>query len=568
MSRQPSAPEPSTIGPLTCFQAYCRGRSFTPRNAEGSSAGIGPGVTLGIETSRLRFDRKDTARAVVFARTTATLIVVITAGCAIGPDFQEPVAPAVSGYTKEPLAATSASAGSGKGQGQSFKENLDIAGQWWATFRSRTLNDLVEESLKNNPSVQAAQAALRQAHENTEAQKGAYYPTVAGNYNSLTQKVSVDVSPPGSSPSVFFTLHTSQLLVSYVPDVFGLVRREVESLEAQAAAQQFQVEATYLTLTSNVVAAAIQEASLRAQIAATKKIIAIATDLLGLLRRQFELGQVAQADVLLQEAALAQEEETLPPLEKALAQQRDLLTALAGRLPSQEIAQQFTLASLRLPHELPVSLPSKLVQYRPDIKAAEANLWAASANIGVAMGNRLPIINLTADLPTSASKLSLLFTPPTNGYLLTASVTQTLFDGLSLYHKQKAAEAAYDQAEALYRSTVITAFQNVADTLRAIQADARALKAAVKAEDAAAKSLEIVRKQAALGQVNTLAILNAQSTYLIASITRILALANRYSDAAALFQALGGGWWNRTDIPPQEPFDLADVFRFTATLRK
>ncbi len=266
----------------------------------------------------------------------------------------------------------------------------------------------------------------------------------------------------------------------------------------------------------------------------------------------------------LQEAALAQAEGTLPPLEKQLAQQRDLLTALAGRYPSEEVAEKFTLETLRLPHELPVSLPSKVVEHRPDVQAASATLHSANAAIGVAIANRLPVINLTANLSTSFDDLALLFTPNANAYLLTATVTAPLFDGFTLYHKQKAAEAAYDQAEAQYRKTVITALQNVADTLRAIQADARAMAASVKAEDAAAKSLAIVRKQLELGQVATLAVLTAQQTYLTASLARVQAQANRYADTAALFQALGGGWWNRMDIPAQEPFDVTDVLRFTA----
>jgi NodT family efflux transporter outer membrane factor (OMF) lipoprotein len=487
----------------------------------------------------------------------------LVAGCAVGPDFQEPAAPDVTRYTKEPLKASSASSGSGEGQGQRFVNGLDLPGQWWETFHSRPMNDLVEDALKHNPDIEAAKAALRVARENAEAQMGAFYPQVSGNANGYTQKVSAQVSPPGVTTSDYLRLYTAELDVGYTPDVFGLIRREVESLEAQAENQRFELEATYLTLTSNVVAGAIQEASLRGQMAATKKIVSIETDLLNLLRRQFELGQVAKADVLLQEAALAQAQETLPPLEKQLAQQRDLLTALAGRYPSQEIAEKFTLDALQLPHDLPVSLPSKLVEQRPDVRAAEASLHSASAAIGVAIANRLPLINLTANLSTSWTDLSQLFTPPSVAYLLTASATQTIFDGFTLYHKQKAAEAAYDQAEAQYRSTAITAFQNVADALRAIQNDARALKAAVKAEDAAAKSLGIVRKQAELGQVNTLAILNAQTTYLTAAVTRIQALANRYSDTAALFQALGGGWWNRNDVPLREPLNLADVLRFT-----
>jgi NodT family efflux transporter outer membrane factor (OMF) lipoprotein len=251
-----------------------------------------------------------------------------------------------------------------------------------------------------------------------------------------------------------------------------------------------------------------------------------------------------------------------------LAQQRDLLTALAGRYPSEEVAEKFTLESVQLPRELPVSLPSKLVEQRPDVQAASASLHSASALIGVAVANRLPVISLTANLSTSWTDLAQLFTPPANAYLLTAAVVAPVFDGFTLYHKQRVAEAAYNQAEAQYRSTVITAFQNVADTLRAIQADARAMTASVKAEDAAAKSLAIVRKQFELGQVSTLAVLTTQQTYLTAILTRVQALASRYADTAALFQALGGGWWNRMDIPAQEPLGLADVLRVTAPTPK
>lgn len=492
----------------------------------------------------------------------------LLAGCAVGPDFQKPPAPEVTAYTPKPLAHRTVSAESRGGAAQHFVQDLDIAGQWWEIFHSRPLNDLVEDALKHNPDVQAAQAGLRVARETTEAQRGAYAPQISAGYNSFTQKASTAVSPPGNTTGPYLRLHTAQVDISYTPDVFGLVRREVESDEALAAVQQFQVEATYLTLASNVVAGAIQEASLRGQIAATKKIIAIETDLLRLLRIQKKLGQVAEADAALQEAALAQAEETLPPLEKQLAQQRDLLTALAGRYPSEEVAERFTLESLRLPHELPVSLPSKVVEQRPDVQAASATLHSASAAIGVAIANRLPVINLTADLSTSFTDLALLFTPNANAYLLTAAVVQPIFDGFTLYHKQKAAEAAYDQAEATYRSTVITAFQNVADTLRAIQADARAFKAAIAAENAAKKSLDIVRKQARLGQLNALAVLNAEQTYQQALLTRVQAEASRYADTAALFQALGGGWWNRNDIPPQEPFELADVLRISAPAPK
>ena len=546
--------------------------------AEAMSLRAGQGLTPGenetsakpMRSKRTKLRTNSNCGAMAFARMATGLVCNLLAACAVGPDYQKPPAPEVTGYTPKPLVHHTVSAESKSGAAQHFVQDLDIPGQWWEIFHSRALHNLIEDALKHNPDVQAAQAGLRVARETTEAQKGAFAPQIAGGYNSYTQKVSSVVSPPGNivSPGSTFIgpylrLHTAQVDVSYTPDVFGLVRREVESDEALAAVQHFQVEATYLTLTSNVVAGAIQEASLRAQLAATKKIIAIETDLLRLLRVQKKLGQVAEADVALQEAALAQAQETLPPLEKQLAQQRDLLTALAGRYPSEEVAEKFTLESLRFPRELPVSLPSKLVEQRPDVQAASASLHSASALIGVAVANRLPVISLTSNLSTSWTELAQLFTPPANAYLLTAAVAQPIFDGFTLYHKQKAAEAAYDQADAQYRSTVIMAFQNVADTLHAIEADARALKAAVAAENAAKKSLDIVRNQAHLGQLNVLAVLNAEQTYQQALLTRVQDEANRYADTAALFQALGGGWWNREDVPPQEPLDLADVLRVT-----
>ena len=306
----------------------------------------------------------------------------------------------------------------------------------------------------------------------------------------------------------------------------------------------FQLDAAYLALTSNVVTAAIQEASLRGQIAATKRIIGIERDLLDILKRQFSFGQAAQADVLAQDAALAQSEELLPPLEKQLAQQRDLLTSLAGQLSVDEIVQKFDLAHLKLPSNLPVSLPSRLVDQRPDVRAAEANMHTASAQVGVAIAARLPEYrSLSQWRDQRAYNLAQSFAAGTGFYTTRARPQPRLiFDGFTLYNKQKAAEAALDQAEAQYRATVITAFQNVADALRALQSDTRAVQAAVRAEVAAKASLDIVEKQLNAGQVNQLAVLNAQQTYLTAAVVRVQTDANRLSDTAALFMALGGGW--------------------------
>jgi len=482
----------------------------------------------------------------------------LLSGCAVGPDFEPPAAPEVSGYTSQPLPQQTSDADVKGGEAQRFVQGLDIPGQWWTLFHSAALNNLVEQALKNNPTLPAAEAALRQAWENVYAEQGAFFPAVTVSFSPSRNKTATGaLSPASASGNPFYSLYTAQVAVSYMPDVFGGTRRQVESLEATAEYQRFQLEAAYLTLTSNVVAAAVQEASLRGQIAATEEIIKIESASLDILRKQFQLGHVAGLDVAAVEAALAQAQATLPPLQKQLAVQRDLLTALIGRFPSQQPAEKFELAALRLPQELPVSLPSKLVEQRPDVQSAEAQLHAASASIGVAVAARLPQFTLTPSAGLASNQIDTMFmTPGTAFWTLVGTVTQTVFDAGTLLHKERAAVAAFDEAAAMYRSTVITALQNVADALHAVQSDAETLKAAVAAESAAFKSLEIARRQLQLGAISYLGLLTAQTTYQTALIALVQAQAARYADTAALFQALGGGWWNREDVAPAKKWDI------------
>jgi len=297
-----------------------------------------------------------------------------------------------------------------------------------------------------------------------------------------------------------------------------------------------------------VAAAAIQEASLRGQIAAAHELIAINSNMLQILRTQFARGYVSRLDVAAQESQLAQVAATLPPLLKQLAQQRDLLAVLSGGFPSQDVPEQFELSTLQLPQELPLSLPSQLVAQRPDVRQAEENLHFASAQIGIAVANRLPSFMLTADVGTMALEAGNMFANGAGFWTLAGSVTQPIFQGGALLHKERAARAAYLQAVEQYRGTVLTAFQNVADTLNALEQDANALQAAAAAKDAAGVTLNLARQQWQSGYANYLALLNAEQTYQQAVINLIQAQANRYADAAALFQALGGGWWNRPEL--------------------
>jgi NodT family efflux transporter outer membrane factor (OMF) lipoprotein len=425
----------------------------------------------------------------------------------------------------------------------------DIPGEWWTLFHSKPLNDLIERSLKANPDLKAAQAALIVARENMLAQRGAYYPSVTGGFSATHAKSSADISPVTNTSALTYSLYTPQVSVSFVPDVFGLNRRTVESLQAQEQQARFALAATHITLSANVAAGAIQEASLRGQIAATQELITINTNMLKILRDQYAKGYASELDVAAQESQLAQVAATLPPLLKQLAQQRDLLAVLSGGFPNKDLIEKFELSSLQLPQELPVSLPSQFVEQRPDVRQAEENLHSASAQIGIARANRLPSFALTADAGSMAVVLGHLFSGGNGFWDVAAGVTQPIFDGGTLLHRERAASAAYTQADEQYRSTVLTAFQNVADTLSALQQDADALKAAGAAKDAASVTLDLTKKQLESGYASYLALLSAEQAYQQALINLVQAQSNRYADTAALFQALGGGWWNRADIP-------------------
>jgi NodT family efflux transporter outer membrane factor (OMF) lipoprotein len=444
--------------------------------------------------------------------------------------------------------ATIGGAGAAGGDTQRFVAAMDIPSQWWTLFRSAQLNRLVEQALAGNPNVSAAQAALRQAHELYLAQRTSFFPSIEGSFAADRSEFPTNtLTSPTVASSSTYTLYTAQLTLSYAPDIFGATRRQVEIAKAQADSSRFQFEATYVTLSSNVVVTAVQEASLRAQIAATERLLQLERQLTGIVQQQRRLGTASDLDLLSQQTLEAQTAQSLPPLQKQLGQARDELTALLGRLPSDEPPETFHLDELALPMELPVSVPSKLVEQRPDVRQAEENMHMASAAVGVAIADLLPQFAINGDLGSSALKAGKLFSPYTGFWDAGASLTQTLFDAGALLHKKRAADAALDQAAAQYRAAVILACQNVADTLRALEADADALKASSAAESAARKTFELAQQQRALGTISLVAVLNAEQALSTSSLALIQARANRLADTAALFQALGGGWWNRRE---------------------
>jgi NodT family efflux transporter outer membrane factor (OMF) lipoprotein len=457
------------------------------------------------------------------------------AACTVGPNYQRPPLPPGAGVgaaAEPPPGAPALSPGEA------------IAPDWWRIYHCAELDALVALALKNNASIEAAQASLQAAHEQMLAQRGAFYPQVAGGLSPTRQKTANTLASPLSNNEDLYSLTTTQLTVTYAPDLFGGNKRAVESLQAQADQQRFQLEAARLTLADNVVVAAIQDALLRAEIDASRAIVEADRAQVVSFERQLKAGQASSADLAAQQAQLATAEAALPPLEKAFRVNRDLLAALVGRTPAEPVEPRFELTSLALPDRLPLSLPAELVEHRPDVRIAEEQLHAASAQIGVAKAARLPNIQLSAAVGTAALALYPAFGPGTNFWALTASLTQPIFDGGTLKHRQRAAEAAYRQAAAQYQVVVVGAFQNTADALQAIWADGEALKTAQVADAVSEKSLAIAKRQLDAGQGTALAVLSAEATQRQTRLAVLQAQAAKDSDIAALYQALGGGWWN------------------------
>ena len=462
---------------------------------------------------------------------------LVMTGCAVGPNYHRPPLSPAAGY---------GSATSPVSEAPQLQLGGDVSAEWWRTFHCAALDALVAEALNNNQTITAARAALKAAHETVLAQKGYYFPSIQGSIQPSRQHFAETLASPTASGDSLYTLTTSELSISYTPDVFGSNRRQVENLVALEEAQRFELAAARTTLANNVVAAAVQDASLRAQIDATNLIISDQQHILTSLRRQFQLGQASQADIAAQEALLAQSEATLPPLQKQFEINRDLLAALVGRTPSEPPSATFQLSDFASPGELPMSLPARLVAQRPDVRMAEAQLHAASAAIGVAVAARLPNLDIEGAVGSSTLGLGVSLSNNATFWSVAANLVQPIFEGGTLLHRQRSAEAAYDQAKAQYETTVVGAFQNTADTLHAIEQDSATAAAQARARAAASHSLRIAEQQLGLGDISPVVLMGAEQAEAQARLALAQAQASQYQDVAALFQALGGGWWNQS----------------------
>lgn len=462
----------------------------------------------------------------------------------MGPDFSAPAAPDIAAYDSAPVPDVVDT--------QSLQPGQDIPAQWWALFHSNSLDKLVAQAIKDNPDLATAEASLRVAEDNLAAGSTALFPIATGSFSGARSQVP-GAANGGLFPSYRYTLYNASVGVSYDLDVWGGTRRTIEGLQAQADQARFEKEAAYLALTANVVTSAIQEASLREQISAAHEVIGAEEKILKILDARFDAGAVAKSAVLQQRTALSAAKAGLPPLEHQLVVTRHALQALVGQMPASTLGATFTLESLTLPPQIPLSLPSKLVEQRPDIRAAEENLHAASAEIGVAEAARLPDIALSADIGSMANVLTKLFTPGGGFWDLGAKASETFFDAGALADKEQAARDTFDGVAAQYRKTVLAAFQNVADTLHALQSDAETLKVQLETLKAASDSLALTKAQFEAGAVATADLLNAEQAEQQAKSAVAQAKAARYADTAALFVALGGGWWNRDPMTKETP---------------
>lgn len=483
------------------------------------------------------------------AATFSVITLFILSACAVGPNYQQPAAPNTAGYLPPgALPVSTASAPLAGGEAQRFIDGLDIPGQWWTLFKSPALNALIEQALANNPTLEGAQAALRQANEITAAERGSFYPSVSASYKAQRQQSSGAQFGAPNAGSFLYALNSATLNVSYTLDAFGGIRRQVESLQAKAESERFMLEATYLSLTANIVTAAVTEASLRAQIAATEDIARSQQAQLDIAQHRVNAGGASRSDVLQQLSTLQSTLANLPALRSQLAQERNLLATYVGALPADYAQTEIKLDALTLPTDLPVSVPSQLVEQRPDVRQYAALLHQATAQIGVATANMLPQLTLSGSYGGVAERFKDVFSASSVIWSLVGGVTQPLFEGGTLMHQRRAAVAAAQQAAANYKYTVITAFSNVSNTLYALQADADTLAAETTFERSAAESLTLVHAQYKSGGASYLQVLSAEQSYQTAAVGLVKARAQRFADTAALFQALGGGWWNRNDL--------------------
>lgn len=467
--------------------------------------------------------------------------------CAVGPDFKKPDPPKVGTYTEKPVSSELATAPSIGGSKQSLDPGADIPAEWWSLYRSPELDALIKQALKRNPNLASADATLRAAQENANAIFGSLlFPSIGLGASATRQQITPSTFGLSSGNPNIFNLYNTSVSVNYNLDVFGGARRAVQSAQAQAEITGFQLEGAYLSLTANIVTTAIREAALRAQYQSNLEIYEAQKNLADLIRKQLEIGTASRVDLTSQIALAASSQIDLLNLDKNLSFTRNQLAVYVGDFPGNAQLAKFDLAKLNLPERIPLSIPSDLVRQRPDIRAAEAYIKSTNALVGVATANLLPQITLSGAMGSQALTTGALFGPNAAIWSVAGGVFQPLFQGGALLAQRRSAIATYEAAVFQYQATVLNAFQEVANALQALESDALALQAASEAERNALEYLNLLEQQYKLGTGSYLAVLIAQQQYQQTKFRLIDVQASRFANTAALFAALGGGWWNRS----------------------
>lgn len=458
------------------------------------------------------------------------IVLLALTGCAVGPDFVRPDPPGVDRYVPEEQTLTIVPV---NGQVQHFAPDAEVVANWWRLFKSPKLDALVQEAIDHNQSLQAAQASLRRSQENLRAGYGIFYPQIDLAAGLSRQRFSA--ARFGSPASSIFNLLTMSATVSYALDIFGGQRRAVEGLGAQRDFQRYTVLATYLTLTGNIVNTVVARAAYAAQIAATRQLIGIQQEQIALAETQVKSGIAAYASVVDLKAKLAALQATLAPLEQKHSQAEHLLSALTGHAPGERALP---------PADLPMSLPSQLVRQRPDILAAEATVHENSANIGVATAELLPSFTVSGTYGQNTRNLADVFMSSGNFWSVGGNIVAPLFRGGTSWLHRKAAIAAYQQSLASYKQTALDALAQVADILLALEHDAEALRSYAQQLDLTQESVRLAQTNYQAGLADYLHVLSIKSQFFQAKLVYLQAQAQRLQDTAALFVALGGGWWN------------------------
>jgi len=460
-------------------------------------------------------------------------------GCAVGPNFVRPAAPDTDRYTHEAQPEATVKA---DGQAQHFTPGTDIPADWWRLFKSPQLDAVVRQAISNNPTLQAAEASLRQSQDNLRAGYGLYFPQGQAGV-SASRQLTAPVQQGSQSSGSIFNLFTASGTISYTLDVFGGKRRTVEGLRAQADSQRYESKAAFLALSANVVNTSVARSAYMAQIRATEQLIELENQQLHLAETQVRAGTAPYSTVLSVRSLISANQALLAPLEQNASQAEHLLAMLEGVVPSKANLPDIDLAELSLPADLPLSLPSDLVNQRPDILSSEALMHLASANIGIATAAMFPSFSLSGTYGGASTTLANL-SAVSKFWSIGPTATTPVFQGNSLWYVRRASIDAYQQSQATYRQTVLGAFEQVADTLKALEHDAEELQAQVEAQRAAGEALNLLQVNYRAGLVAFPDVLTADVQFHQATIGWLQALAQRHQDTVALFVALGGGWWN------------------------